>query len=308
MDHGVRLRTLELLSNRALASGGWPLIDGGQQVATEATAFAVLAGGNGVQALLRGRRMDGSWAPFQSGVDSPQPSPWCTGLALVAVLQVLPAARFRTTVDWLCRSHGTESHWIWRWKFKLADTHVDFDPDKFGWSWVPGTVSWVIPTAIAMIALRVAQSKGLTSPESESRVSLGAEMLIDRMCPAGGWNAGNARVFGVPLEPHIDATAIALLALRAAGSNATSIVQRAFRELTARTEDCLGAESLAWTVLALHTWREHQNTLQEFADRADQLERLIRNPHRFGNNSTLALGAIALDAWQQDRNPFEVEA
>jgi hypothetical protein len=32
-------------------------------------------------------------------------------------------------------------------------------------------------------------------------------MLLDRMCPGGGWNAGNSVVYGVPLTPHIDATA-----------------------------------------------------------------------------------------------------
>jgi len=34
-------------------------------------------------------------------------------------------------------------------------------------------------------------------------------MLLDRACPEGGWNAGNAVVYGVPLRPHIDATSLA---------------------------------------------------------------------------------------------------
>jgi hypothetical protein len=38
-------------------------------------------------------------------------------------------------------------------------------------------------------------------------------MMLDRKCPDGGWNAGNGVVFGVALAPHIDANAIALLAL-----------------------------------------------------------------------------------------------
>ncbi len=37
-------------------------------------------------------------------------------------------------------------------------------------------------------------------------------MLLDRVCPGGGWNAGNGVVYGVALAPHPDDTAIALLA------------------------------------------------------------------------------------------------
>jgi len=159
-----------------------------------------------------------------------------------------------------------------------------------------------------MIALRIARSKGLTHPELEDRVSMGVEMLINRACPVGGWNAGNARVFGVPLDPHVDATAIALLALRVGGREPTSTVQRGLDQLVTRTKKCPGVESLAWTVLALHSWREHENTARQLADRSKQLRDLIRDPDQVGNNSTLALGAIALDALQRNRNPFEVLA
>ena len=41
------------------------------------------------------------------------------------------------------------------------------------------------------------------SEESEKRIHLGVEMLLDRAC-----------VDGVPLRPHVEATAIALLALQ----------------------------------------------------------------------------------------------
>ena len=37
-------------------------------------------------------------------------------------------------------------------------------------------------------------------------------MLLDRMCPGGGWSAGNSVVYGVALAPHIDAKSIALAA------------------------------------------------------------------------------------------------
>ena len=45
------------------------------------------------------------------------------------------------------------------------------------------------------------------------------EMLLDRACPDGGWNAGNGVVYGTALAPHPDDTAIALLALTDRGEH-----------------------------------------------------------------------------------------
>jgi hypothetical protein len=80
---------------------------------------------------------------------------------------------------------------------------------------VPDMVSWVLPTSMALITLESAKKRGwICGKEVENRLRLGAEMLLDRACPESGWNAGNAVVYGVPLRPHIDATALALAALR----------------------------------------------------------------------------------------------
>ena len=62
----------------------------------------------------------------------------------------------------------------------------------------------------------------LPTPRAAERIRLGTEMLLDRACPAGGWNAGNGVVLGSPLKPHIDPTAIALLALKDHAANATT--------------------------------------------------------------------------------------
>ena len=59
---------------------------------------------------------------------------------------------------------------------------------------------------MALITLERAKRRGLVGgKEVETRLRLGAEMLLDRACLGGGWNAGNAVVYGVPLRPHIDA-------------------------------------------------------------------------------------------------------
>ena len=46
-----------------------------------------------------------------------------------------------------------EAFWLWRLKFRTTDTNVRFDPSKYGWGWVSDSVSWVIPTAGAILAL-----------------------------------------------------------------------------------------------------------------------------------------------------------
>src|SRR5712692_10811864 len=79
----------------------------------------------------------------------------------------------------------------------------------------PGTTSWVIPTAFSLIALQQARQHGYgKTAQLTERIDLGASMLLDRMCPGGGWNSGNGVAFGVQLAPHLDATSLALLALK----------------------------------------------------------------------------------------------
>ena len=74
-------------------------------------------------------------------------------------------------------------------------------------------------------------------------------MLIDRACPGGGWNAGNGMVYGAPLSPHVDDTAVALLAL----SNKTedSVVESGVLWLDRTIQGLRSPGSLAWSVLAL---------------------------------------------------------
>jgi hypothetical protein len=85
---------------------------------------------------------------------------------------------FEKSISWLLSNKGREGHWFWRWKFKTVDRAVQFNPDKFGWPWFLGTVSWSIPTAFSLIALR-------QSPYSEivhfmNRIQLGVEMLREQ--------------------------------------------------------------------------------------------------------------------------------
>jgi hypothetical protein len=86
------------------------------------------------------------------------------------------------------------------------------------------------------------------------RVAAGAEMLVDRACSQGGWNAGNPEVFGVELDPHPDFTAMAVLALRHSPHRRAGIVQRSLDYLAARLNTSPSPYSLAWAVMALSAY------------------------------------------------------
>jgi len=78
-----------------------------------------------------------------------------------------------------------------------------------GWSWVPGTFSWVEPTAWALLSLEAA---GLGA---HPRAVEGRALLADRQCVDGGWNTSAPDVFGVPVPAYQSTTAMVLAALPA---------------------------------------------------------------------------------------------
>ena len=208
----------EILRARQSHAGAWAF--GASQDAVEPTCLAILALRHQPSAYLE-RALDkienlqnknGSWPAFMG--DEPEGC-WTTALAVLSLMAArYELKRLASGIQWLLDARGREANWLWRWKLSTVDNKVKFDPAKFGWSWTSGTTSWVIPTAFALIALQQARQRGYNkTAQLTERVDLGARMLLDRMCPGGGWNSGNGMAFGVPLAPHIDATSIALLAL-----------------------------------------------------------------------------------------------
>ena len=226
----------------------------------------------------------GAWP----GVDNGPPNVFVTSIALIALRSHCTSSRARIAarrgLSWLEGLKGRESHWLWRWKFVLFDRHVRFDPTKSGWPWVPGTVSWVAPTAAAILALRAWRPGSLRLPVAEAT-------LLDRTCLSGGWNAGNSVVFGVPLDPHPDFTAMALLALRESSTRNTSAVHRALDYLSSRLANCSSPYSLAWAVMALSAYdRGEVSTLRE------QLAVVLARDFARLPVATLALSALALES------------
>ena len=125
-----------------------------------------------------------------------------TSLAVIALRDLVPAipARLRA-IHWLLNCAGKESNWFWKWKFRTADRHVRFDPDKCGWPWFPDTISWVVPTAFAILALNQipCSCDGLES--IPLRVDHGIQMLFDRACPAVAGTQDNGLSMNAPWRP-----------------------------------------------------------------------------------------------------------
>jgi hypothetical protein len=292
---------IQELIDRQLPDGGWPFSADTAQTAVEPTALALLALPSNsvgerdaaVRFLLRIQNPNGSWPAF--GGDDGEGS-GLTGLALFA-LNCCRAQGMVTNraVQWLIESRGWESHWLWKWKFRTSDRHVRFDPDKFGWPWMPETVSWVVPTAYSLLALK--HRSGISQKDLiHLRIRRGVEMLYDRICPEGGWNAGNGVVYGFPLAPHPDATGLALLSLLNEPPN--HFITSSLDWLERRSETCFAPWSLSWTILALDAFGRPTALL------TDRLSSFGR-PATINDCATLAIVSLALRRAAGD-NAFRV--
>ena len=123
-------------------------------------------------------------------------------------------------------------------------------------------------------------------------------MLYDRACPDGGWNAGNGVVLGSALKPHIDPTAIALLALKQQPEHVTT--QRALDWLRINLEGCRSPYSIAWSILALAVHEPHR-----MDSCIELLTRYLVSAASSFNTDTLSVAAIALTIAEGEPNPFD---
>ena len=280
--------------------GGWSYLNS-SQTSVEATSLAAMAlgsessdaSGSGIEQLLRLQRRDGGWPAFLGDSEGS----WTTDLALCALNQMTDFASAREKgFHWLIAERGREAHWFWRWKFKTADRNVRFDPDKYGWPWISGSASWVIPTAFSVIAIKQFTVCNRYA-SSEKRIQLGVEMLLDRACVDGGWNSGNSFVYGVALRPHVEATAIALLALQ--DEPRTEVIHNGLSWLRQNAAGIDSVSSLAWCILSLFVYQEPVVGLK------NRLAAMTGDGRDIRNNATLATALLALKCGEMI-HPFEV--
>jgi hypothetical protein len=276
------------LVKRQLAPGGWSYL-GSPQISIEATCLGALAlagldevrSSRALQCICLHQLRNGGWPAF---VPDLEPS-WATTLALItlSVLADTSVARDHA-VDWALTNKGREGGWFWRYKFQF-DRGVRFRPELFGWPWIEGACSWVIPTGLMMVALKqFVYCK--PRPKAKDRLRLGARMLLDRCCVGGGWNAGNSIVYGVPLPAHVESTAIALLGLQAEPNHPAIRTGMQWLEKAAESEQ--GPSSLSWTVLCLAAYG------RDFAAVQSRLVQQLSRPHEHLNTATLALTLLAV--------------
>ena len=301
----LRERLRRTLVVRQSLRGGWGF--NADQDALEPTCMAILTLRNqpgqhvkrALDRIAELQREDGSWPAIDCASEE---GAWTTALAILSLLSVGgDRGSVQGAIEWLLGQRGREANWLWRWKFRMIDTSVRFDPTKYGWSWIPGTASWVIPTAFSLIALRRASHLCVTTKLDE-RFQLGVEMLLDRLCPGGGWNAGNGVAFGMPCAPYIDATAIALLALR--GHEREPGIRDSLTWLVNHLLSCPSPYSLAWGILAVAAYRQQDVANDLLNHAAARLIGLIEKAWP-ADVCTLAVCALAVDAVDGD-NVFEV--
>lgn len=195
---------------------------------------------------------DGSW-PAAPGE---QTGCWVTSLcclALTAINDRTQSSTIESGLRWLCNDWPSDST-PWRRFLMRFSSARDVAPINYsyrGWGWTPGTSSWVEPTSFALMALERVEASELAATLKRRR-SLATSLLFDRMCPGGGWNAGNPVVYGTAGEPEIVPTVWSLLALRGvAPCNETSL---SLDWLSAAAATIQSPGSLALGQICLRVW------------------------------------------------------
>ncbi len=271
--HGVKT-----IRQRALAEGGFANCAGGA-FRGDATAWAIVAlvAAGEVQdnELIRlGRsRLAASQLPdgrLALAADHPEVY-WPTSLALLA-WQHSPAhqERLSRAAHFLLSHSGT--HW------QTKDGEDLHDHSLRGWPWVDNTYSWIAPTALGIMALKI------TGYGDQPRISEGQRLILARECLHGGWNYGNRFLFGAELRPMPEDTGMALNALE--GATTRPAMTRSLEYLKTAVQDLRTPTALAWSLWGLGAWGERP------AAAGGMLWECWRRQERFGTYDTTSLALL----------------
>lgn len=278
--NGPTLALVEVdLLTRLGADGGFSNQFGGPY-RPDATAWAIIALSasgadrkylqSAIARLMADQHPDG-----RIGISSDHPDAfWPTSLAILACQGVPGYSQHQTVaVQFLLETTGR--HWK-----KYARDPMAHDPALKGWPWIAETHSWVEPTAISMVALRVAGYGG------HPRVEEAARMLMDRQLPHGGWNCGNTIVFGQELRPSPESTGTALHALT--GRVPRSEVQRSLDYLSNEVAHLRTPIALGWSLFALNSWGASP------PDATNLIAQCLKRQDRYGPYDTTSLCLLML--------------
>lgn len=180
---------------------------------------------------------------------------------------------------------------------RQSDAPSGHDTLLKGWPWIDETHSWVEPTAMAVMALRV------TGHDHHERVKEAVQMLLNRQLPHGGWNYGNTLVFGKELHPMPESTGAALTGL--AGMVEQKHIARSLDYLQATVDRLRTPISLGWSLLGLAAWDLWPSNAAALVDRC------LANQSRYGEYDTSALSLLFLGALadrSSDNHPLLVRS
>lgn len=272
---------VRLLESRSLPEGGFPA-RGGDPFRSDATAWAILAMSRSVPnhplvdparerlAIVQGP--DGRVSMSKEHEEAF----WPTALSVLA-WHGSRAHEFQSSrgVQFLLGITG--HHWR-----KGVDDPIGHDPGIPGWPWIDGTHSWMEPTALSVLALRVA------GHGRHDRVREGIRMMLDRQLPHGGWNYGNTTVYGRELHPMPESTGAALVGL--ADQTEQGSVARSLNYLQGEVGQLRTPISLGWGLLGLAAWDRWPSNGTAL------VERCLANQTRYGEYDTSALCLLLLAA------------
>jgi len=105
------------------------------------------------------------------------------------------------------------------------------------------------------------------------------------MCEGGGWNYGNAAVYGDPLWPYPDITALALIALQDHKErNDNQVSLRALSKMAETTDSGL---ALGWTTVCLSVYGKDISELRK------RLDQKFARTKFLGETKPVALAILA---------------
>jgi len=240
------IATLRTISGNSLPSGGvaeYP----GAPFRVDATAWAILAlnamgtHSNLVDSmrsrLVSEQQYDGRLCLSQNH----RKVIWPTALAILAWNgSVLFRRHQELAIQFLIHTKGL------RFNKDGYSGITTLDTSLSGWPWIEDTFSWVEPTALSILALK------LSGYGAHERVQEAVRLLIDRQLPSGGWNIGSTIIYGRETYPQLDCTGIALSAL--AGQVERGQIERSLNYLKTQAAICRTPLSLGWALFGLGAW------------------------------------------------------
>lgn len=277
----LRASSIAALLGRVLTPGGFSGRPGGQ-FQVDSTAWSILAlaaSGEAPDQLDQSRRllMREQLSDGRLCVDKTHPASfWPTSLAVLAWQDsTFCGEAQQRAIHFLLNTTGFHFP-------RKSDASTAHDSQLKGWPWVGETHSWIEPTAMTIMALK------MTGQGHHDRVQEATRMILDRQLPHGGWNYGNTSVFGRELHPMPESTGAALAGL--AGLVDQDAVRASLTYLHHEAASLRTPISLGWSLLGLAAWK------LSVPNAAALVDRCIASQERYGEYETSALCLLVLGA------------